>query len=328
LPAFLGSTFLVAIGVWLHEKKGETQAARALVASGIASLYLTVVAATQVYHLIDPAFAFVIAGLVAAVSTVIAVRWDSRLVAGLGIGGALLSPVLVDAGPRVRIAFMGTQWLPGWVLVWRSGTWLGVMTFVLTVPQLGEWIADEHTSQLGLTLGVLVLFWALYLVAAAGFEMRVPTARLRVGAGLLTALDAIIVTAVGWAVLVHGWAAPLSGCSVRGGPYDRLGSRLTTKVTRLRRHRDPPPGWSTRRLGSLMDGTGWSPPGPPKRSSSAVARARLDWRVATASSTSGCRHHGRFDARWAHRERYTVPPRRSWPSFTWPPRSASPCCCR
>lgn len=290
--AFLGSTLLVAIGVWLHERKGETQAARALVASGIASLYLTIVAATQVYHLIDPVFAFVIAGLVAAVSTVIAVRWDSRLVAGLGIGGALIAPVLVDAGTSTSaLAFMGIAVTASvGVLVWRAWTWLGVMTFVLTVPQLSEWIAAEYDSQLGLTLGVLTVFWALYLVAAAGFELRVPKAHLRVGAGLLTSLDAILVTAVGWIVLDqtgHGdgataWVLLFAAIHVAIGLASRLSGRI-----------NPDFGVIAITLGLVYSAVGLALAldGAPLVAAwaveavclAAVARARLDWRVAAAS---------------------------------------------
>lgn len=290
--AFLGSTLLVAIGAWLHEKKGQTQASRALVASGIASLYLTVVAATQVYHLIEAGLAFAIAGLVALVSTVIAVRWDSKVVAGLGIGGALLSPVLVGAGTSSSsLAFMGIATTASvGVLVWRSWTWLGVMTFALTAPQLGAWIADEYESRLGLTLGVLALFWALYLAAAAGFELRVPSAHLRFGAGLLTAADAVLVAAVGWAVLddsghpdaATAWVLGFAAIHVAIGLSSRLSARINPDFGTIAITLGLV--YSAVGLALALDGAAlvaaWA---VEAIALAAVARARLDWRVAVAA---------------------------------------------
>ena len=107
LLAFVGSTALLGLGLYLHERQGRTQAALAAVATAIAALYVTLTAATQLYDLIDPVLALVFAGLVGAVATAIAVRWNEPVVAGIGIVGALLAPVLVDAGTdSASLAFM------------------------------------------------------------------------------------------------------------------------------------------------------------------------------------------------------------------------------
>ena len=47
---------LIALGggVWLHERRGRTEAARALVGSAMSGLFGTIVVATQVYSLISP----------------------------------------------------------------------------------------------------------------------------------------------------------------------------------------------------------------------------------------------------------------------------------
>jgi uncharacterized membrane protein len=290
--AFLGSSILVVLGAWLYEAKGQTQAAQALVASGISALYLTLVAATQVYDLIPAAFAFIVAGIVGIVAATIAVRWNSRLVAALGIGGALLAPVLVAAGVSTSaLAFMviATTAAVG-VLVWRSWTWLGVMTFVIVTPQLLGWVVDEHETQLGLTLGVLMLFWALYLGAAAGFEMRVPSARLRVGAGLLTSLDAILVTAAGWAVLDatgHGdastaWVLVFAAIHVAIGLGSRASARINSDFGTIAITLGL--AYSAVGLALALDGAalvaGWAAEAV---GLAIVARARGDMRVAAAS---------------------------------------------
>lgn len=200
--AFAGSTMLVGVGVFLHELKGQTQAARALVASGIASAYLALVAATQVYDLIALAASFVVASVIAAASMVIAVRWRSRLVAGVGICGALLAPILVGSGVSLAaVAFMGIALVAGvGVLVWCAWSWLAVSTFVISAPQLLWWVSGSDVD-LAVALPVLATFWLFYLCGAIGFELRVSTARLRISSAILVGLDATLVTSTGWALL-------------------------------------------------------------------------------------------------------------------------------
>src|SRR4051812_36112315 len=73
--AFLGSTALLGVGVWLYERRGQTQAARAAVAASIAALYASDTTATAVYHLVARAPGLAVAGLIGIVATVLAVRW-------------------------------------------------------------------------------------------------------------------------------------------------------------------------------------------------------------------------------------------------------------
>jgi uncharacterized membrane protein len=109
LLAFVGSTVLVGGGLYLYERQGQTQAALAAVASGIAALYASDTTATQLYDLIEPALGLGVAVVIGAAATAIAVRWNSRVVAGIGIVGALLAP------------FSSTPGRPPWrSLSWRS----------------------------------------------------------------------------------------------------------------------------------------------------------------------------------------------------------------
>src|SRR5688500_4967956 len=59
LLAVVGSTALLGVGLYLHERQGRTQAALAAVATAIAALYVTLVAAAQLYDLIDPVLGLV-----------------------------------------------------------------------------------------------------------------------------------------------------------------------------------------------------------------------------------------------------------------------------
>jgi uncharacterized membrane protein len=200
--AFLGSTVLLGVALWLHERKGQTQASLALAAASFASLYASLVVGTVVYDLIADAAGLAIAGLVGAVAAAIAVRWSSQVVGGIGILGALLAPVLVGAGTSsASLAFMALALVAAVaVLVWQEWAWLAFGSFVVGVPQLLDWL-DGERHHLGPALVVLALFWALYVVAALAYEVRVPTPELRVSSAMLLFADVVLVAGAGWALL-------------------------------------------------------------------------------------------------------------------------------
>src|SRR5207253_280439 len=82
------------------------------------------------------------AGAVGVAGAAIAVRWSSQVVGGIGILGALLAPVLVDAGTSsASLVFMAIALLAAVaVLVWQRWPWLAFGSFVVSVPQLLGWI--------------------------------------------------------------------------------------------------------------------------------------------------------------------------------------------
>ena len=108
---------------------------------------------------------------------VTAVRWDSQEIAGIGIVGSLLAPVLVGAGTSTSsLVFMTIALLAAiGVVVCRRWGWLAVVAYVVSVPQAADWLYAERDTHLGLTLAVAAAFWLLYVVAAIGYELRTPT---------------------------------------------------------------------------------------------------------------------------------------------------------
>ena len=84
-----GSVGLLALGIWLHERKARTDAALACVATGISGLFVSITVAAQVVLALPQLLAVVLAIGVGAIGTVLAVRWESRGIAALGILGAL-----------------------------------------------------------------------------------------------------------------------------------------------------------------------------------------------------------------------------------------------
>jgi uncharacterized membrane protein len=201
--AFLGSTVLLGAGVWLYERRGQTQAARAAVAASIAALYASDTTATAVYDLVARAPGLAVAGLIGIVATVLAVRWDSREIGGIGIVGALLAPVLVDAGnSTASLVFMAFALVGAvGVLIWRRWSWLAVLAYVVSVPQAATWIEHERRAHLGVALAVVAIFWLLYVVAALGYELRDPTTRLRIASASLLFANAALTTGGGWLLL-------------------------------------------------------------------------------------------------------------------------------
>jgi uncharacterized membrane protein len=201
--AFVGSTLLFVAGVYLHERAGKTDAAVSAVAASLAALYASVTVATTVYGLVSPTGGLVVAAVIALAGTVIAVRWDSQLVAAIGIVGGLLAPPLVDAGTSTSSLLFMTIALVGGVgvLIWRRWSWLAVAAYVVSAPQAAAWLDSERGAHLGLALTVTAAFWLLYVVAALGYELRVPTAALRPTSSTLLFVNAAATAWAGWYML-------------------------------------------------------------------------------------------------------------------------------
>ena len=199
--AFLGSTVLLGIGLFLYERRGQTEAAVAAVAAALAGLYATLTYATAVEDVVSEEAGLLVAALVGASGATIAVRWRSQFVAALAILGALASPVLVDAGTSgSALAFMVVALMATVaVLLWQRWGWLALVAFLISAPQLVAWAWDG--DELILPLAVLALNWCLFVVAAIGYELRVPTATLRVSSASVLLLNAGLTAALGWALV-------------------------------------------------------------------------------------------------------------------------------
>ena len=203
LLAFLCSTALLVAGVWLHERQGRTQTAKIMVAAAIAALYASLTAATALYDLVTPVEGFLIAGLVGVVASAIAVRWKSVQIAGIGIVGALLAPVLVDAGTSIAaLVFMALALMSAIaVVIWERWPWLATLAYFVSLPQLLLWVHDSYDHHLYRTLAVLLGFWLLYVLAAIGYDLRVASERLRVPSAMLAFSNVVVTSGVGYGIL-------------------------------------------------------------------------------------------------------------------------------
>jgi uncharacterized membrane protein len=201
--AFAGSSILLGVGLWLHERRGQTQASLVAVGTAVAALYASLVAGTSLYHLIPTPLALAVAVLIGATATAAAVRLESVQIAAIGIVGALLAPVLVGAGPtNASLLFMAIALTSSTaVLVWQRWNWLALMAYLVSAPQLARWALDDPGAHAVAGVIVLVGFWAIYVVAALGYELRVPTARLRASSAMLAVSNVLFTTGLGWVML-------------------------------------------------------------------------------------------------------------------------------
>jgi uncharacterized membrane protein len=199
--AFLGSTLLLAAGVFLYERRGQTDAAVVAVATALASLFASLAYATAVKDVVGAAAGLLVAAVIGAAGAAIAVRWSSQIVGAFALLGALAAPVLVGSGTSTLALGFTSVALAATVatLVWQRWGWLALGAFVLTAPQLAFW-ADDRDGLL-LPLVVLALFWCAFVVAAIGYELRVPTSKLRVSSASVLLLNAAFTAGLGWVLI-------------------------------------------------------------------------------------------------------------------------------
>ena len=234
LIAAAGCVGLLGLGARLHERSGRTEAARAAVATALAGLFLTLTVATQYYDLLPSGVGVVLAAAVGALATTLAIRWAAPVIAGLGIVGALLSPVLAGVPDQDGgLAFLAVATAAAVaVLVWQRWSWLSVCVAVVVTPQWLWWLADGQG--VGPTLVVLVVFGALQAVSAVGAALRAPGEPLGTRPAVLLAVNALVLGLAGWFALLDGdrelalaWLGGLAAAHVTLGIGARRAPRLS-----------------------------------------------------------------------------------------------------
>ncbi len=236
--AALASTGLLGLGIWLHERRARTDAALAAVATGVSGMFVTITVATQVYELVPSLAGTLLAVLVGAIATALAVRWESRGIAALGILGALAAPLLAGAGHEggtVAILLVALA-AAGGVLIWQRWDWLALAAFALSAPQWIAYLFDGASPATALL--TLVGFGAVGVVVAVGHDLRVGARSLRVQGAFLLALNAIALGTAGWLALDSMgyagigklWLAVLAVVHVCVGMASRRSNRVSEEL--------------------------------------------------------------------------------------------------
>jgi len=240
----LAAAGLVVGGALLHERRGRTTAALAAVGAGIAGLYLAIAFATTAYELLPDIVGAVLACGVGALGTALALRWDARAIAVLGLLGAVLSPLISGAieqpGGLVLLWIASAAGVA--VVVGRRWGWMGVALAVATTPQwIGALAFTDTADNLVDTLLVLVAFGILGTLAAIGHELRAPAAGLRPSSAFLLAGTALTLGLSGYALVDEVaaesvamiWLGALAVVHLAAGLLTRRAERITGELALL-----------------------------------------------------------------------------------------------
>jgi uncharacterized membrane protein len=137
-----------------------------LIGGGIATLYFSVYAAVSFYHLIDPYSAFALMALITLVAGAIAVRFDSLVIAILGIIGGYGTPILLSTGGVNFAGLFAYMLLLGCGILgislkknWHLLNYLG---FACTYGLFAASMKDYQTAEFWNVMPFLVGFFVLY----------------------------------------------------------------------------------------------------------------------------------------------------------------------
>lgn len=221
--ALTGSTAFAALGLRL-ERSGTTRVVgQVCTATGATGVYSAFVAASVGYELVPALVGLGGAVVIAIAATARGVWARNQAVAALGAGGALLAPALTQAvaGPAMLLLLIVATAATVLMAVRHSWPALSLLAFVLVLPQ-GALANDRSIAGALALLGVVGL---IFLAAAIAHGRGEAPAR-TIGV-VLAALNAVAVTAAGWALWIgipdvptssHGrWAAGVSAAYLIGG---------------------------------------------------------------------------------------------------------------
>jgi uncharacterized membrane protein len=169
----LASLLVFGGGLELHRRYGPTYSAYGGVGAGLAGGYATLVAAAALYGLVSDLGALAIAAGIAAVGLATSLVWGSELVAGIGLVGATLIPMMVlfeeDLSPLgtafAAIVFAATAV----VAVTRTWEWLLAAGFLASLPQIAILVDDGGVTDWDRVV-LAALFCALYVVAGVALH--------------------------------------------------------------------------------------------------------------------------------------------------------------
>jgi uncharacterized membrane protein len=162
----VGAFALLVAGWRLRETRAVY--AQLLQGGGIAGLYLTVFAATKLYHLLPLGLALGLMVVIALASAIIAVAQNALSLAVIGTAGGFLAPLLVSTGSGNHVALFTYYailnlgvFVVAWFRTWRV---LNVLGFLFTFTITGLWRANAYQPGDLYSAGFfLILFFLMYV---------------------------------------------------------------------------------------------------------------------------------------------------------------------
>lgn len=142
--------------------------AQGLVGAGIAILYLSVYASFNYYHIVPRTFAFVFMSAVTVITFTQAFRYDSIVVALLGLLGGFLTPFLLSTGevnPAGLFSYIALLNLGLLVVAWRRESWMSIepLSMAGTYVIYALWLSEQYAETYFVPgLLFLALFWLMF----------------------------------------------------------------------------------------------------------------------------------------------------------------------
>jgi uncharacterized membrane protein len=195
-----GGALGLAVGAFLLFR-AEVIVGHVLTAVGLAVISLSLFAATELYDLAEPPVALLGVFLAAAVTTFVAVRSRSQVVAGFGLVAALAAPPLMGAAPDLlTMAYMAVALVGiAAVSLWQTWPWLPPVAYLLSAPQLYQWILTEPDP--AQAIPAILGYWAVLAVVAGGEAFRSPRPVLSMTSAPLFLLVGATAIGLGFSVL-------------------------------------------------------------------------------------------------------------------------------
>ncbi len=166
---------LLQLGWYLRTRR--TDYALIVQGAGIGVLYLTIMAAIRLHHLLDPLAGFVLLSLVAVLSAALAVLQNAAVLASVAALEGFFAPALVSTGANnalglfcyLAILDVGVA-LMAWFKAWRI---LHLIAFVGTVTLASAWGHTHYSNdQYGMVQCFLLFFFLLFALIGFLFAHR------------------------------------------------------------------------------------------------------------------------------------------------------------
>lgn len=197
--ALAGSAALGALGIRLERSADTRVVGRICTATASAGAYAAVVAATVLYHFVPAGVGLLAASAVAGAAIARGAWTRTPGIAALGMGGALLSPVLVEADGVITLGLLTVALAAGlFVAVRHAWPALTGLAFVLVTPQLWIIAADRAPGGVGLLVASACAGMLLVAAIAAGEGKRRDEVVL---ANAVATANALSIACLGYTVL-------------------------------------------------------------------------------------------------------------------------------
>ena len=172
---------LALLGAGEYTSRRVPRWSQPVTAAGAAILYLTIYASYGLYELLQPEWAFLSLAVVVALAGLLALRYESVVIAVLGIVGAFLSPLLLGTSlPDVRLVLVYILLVDLGILgvsTFRNWRWFTLLGWVGSYGLFAYWLNEFPDYEPLLAQGALTGVFLVFAGATTLFHLiwkRVP----------------------------------------------------------------------------------------------------------------------------------------------------------